>query len=102
MTDTHGLTVQQADALWDAVAVPGPDRPPYPVQHERVCRAVARLLAERPMQKVQGHCPACRGTSLFLGTGGYVTCARLDCPNPTAADELLHGERTDRYRTSSK
>ncbi len=40
---------------------------------------------------VQGRCPACRGTSLFLGNGGYVTCSRLDCPNPSAADELLHG-----------
>ena len=42
---------------------------------------------------VQGRCPACRGTSLFLGSGGHVTCARLDCPNPTAADDLLHGEQ---------
>lgn len=40
---------------------------------------------------VQGHCPACRGTSLFLAAGGHVTCRRIDCPNPTAADELLHG-----------
>jgi hypothetical protein len=41
---------------------------------------------------VQGRCPACRGTSLFLGDGGHVTCRRLDCPGPCAADELLHGE----------
>ncbi|MFF8412874.1 DUF6085 family protein [Streptomyces omiyaensis] len=39
---------------------------------------------------VQGQCPACRGTSLFLGAGGHVTCARIDCPNPTAADDFLH------------
>ncbi|MFJ2675094.1 DUF6085 family protein [Streptomyces sp. NPDC087525] len=38
---------------------------------------------------VQGHCPACRGTSLFLGSGGYVTCSRLDCPEPDAASTLL-------------
>jgi hypothetical protein len=31
----------------------------------------------------------CGGTSLFLGDGGYVTCARLDCPHPEAATELL-------------
>lgn len=44
------------------------------------------------MTDVQGRCPACRGASLFLGEGGHVTCARLDCPNPCAADQLLHGE----------
>lgn len=40
--------------------------------------------------RVQGRCPACRGASLFLGAGGHVTCSRIDCPGPTAADELLH------------
>jgi hypothetical protein len=44
------------------------------------------------MQTVQGRCPACGWTSLFLGDGGYVTCSRLDCPSPSAADQLLHGE----------
>jgi hypothetical protein len=28
---------------------------------------------------------------LFLGEGGYVTCSRVDCLAPSAADELLHG-----------
>ncbi|MGQ5576735.1 hypothetical protein [Streptomyces sp. ECR3.8] len=45
------------------------------------------------MTDIQGRCPACRGTSLFLGSGGHVTCSRLDCPNPCAADQLLHGEQ---------
>ncbi|WP_069766023.1 hypothetical protein [Streptomyces sp. LUP47B] len=45
---THGLTVQQADALWDAVAIPGPHTPTFPGQHDRVCRAVAGILAELP------------------------------------------------------
>ena len=45
---TDGLTVQQADALWDAVAIPGPHTPTYPEQHERVCRAVAGILTELP------------------------------------------------------
>ncbi|MGQ4733312.1 hypothetical protein ACUN3E_37355 [Streptomyces sp. Ju416(a)] len=43
------------------------------------------------MPDVQGHCPACGAASLFLGEGGHVTCARIECPNPCAADELLHG-----------
>lgn len=38
---------------------------------------------------VQGRCPACGGTSLFLGDGGYVTCLRVDCPEPNAASTLL-------------
>ena len=43
------------------------------------------------MRTVQGHCPACRGASRFLGDGGHVTCSRIDCPDPSAADDLLHG-----------
>jgi hypothetical protein len=39
--------------------------------------------------QVAGQCPSCRGSSLFLGAGGHVTCSRLDCPNPAAADDLL-------------
>src|SRR5690606_20281477 len=44
---------------------------------------------EKPMTDVQGRCPACGGDSLFLGEGGHVTCSRLDCPNPCAADDML-------------
>ncbi|MFJ8345082.1 ParB N-terminal domain-containing protein [Streptomyces sp. NPDC094153] len=43
---THGLSVQHADALWDAVAIPGPHTPTFPAQHERVCRTVAGIVAE--------------------------------------------------------
>lgn len=39
--------------------------------------------------RVQGRCPACGGAGLFLGEGGYVTCPRLDCPEPDAASTLL-------------
>ncbi|MCI3277596.1 hypothetical protein [Streptomyces cylindrosporus] len=42
---------------------------------------------------VQGRCPACRWRSLFVGDGGHITCSRLECPTPEAADQLLHGER---------
>lgn len=44
-------------------------------------------------QTVQGRCPTCRGESLFLGEGGYVTCARLDCTNPSAATDLLERQQ---------
>lgn len=43
---------------------------------------------------VQGYCPACRGQSLFLGSGGYVTCRRLDCPDPEAATKVLEQKET--------
>lgn len=45
------------------------------------------------MATVQGRCPACGWTTLFLGDGGHVTCSRLECPNPSAADDLLHTAR---------
>ncbi len=56
--------------------------------------ARARVGGPQPVSKadVKGRCPACRATSLFLGDGGYVTCARIECPDPTAADDLLHGK----------
>ena len=44
---------------------------------------------------VVGHCPACGSSSLFLGEGGHVTCARLDCPNPAAVNELLDDRETE-------
>jgi hypothetical protein len=55
--------------------------------------AAVRSATAHP--RVQGRCPACNGSSLFLGTGGYVTCSRLDCPNPTLADDQLHRGRPD-------
>jgi hypothetical protein len=41
------------------------------------------------MERVQGHCPMGCGELLFLGEGGHVTCSWIECPRPTAADELL-------------
>ncbi|SFD13463.1 DUF6085 family protein [Streptomyces aidingensis] len=52
--------------------------------------ALARRDTTDPSPDVQGRCPACGKPSLFLGAGGHVTCRRLDCPNPSAADDLLH------------
>jgi hypothetical protein len=52
--------------------------------------STAPLAAGLPI--VQGRCPACGRASLFLGNGGHVTCSIIDCPNPSEADDLLHGE----------
>jgi hypothetical protein len=38
---------------------------------------------------VRGKCPSCSWKSLFLGAGGFVTCANLDCPDPTRASLIL-------------
>lgn len=44
---------------------------------------------------IAGRCPACGSDgTLFLGSGGYVTCSVGDCPNPGAAYDLLAGEET--------
>lgn len=43
----------------------------------------------QPFPNVTGCCPACGWTTLFLGEGGYVTCSRVDCPQPDAASTLL-------------
>ncbi|MFI1472064.1 hypothetical protein [Streptomyces wuyuanensis] len=56
------------------------------------CTPVPQTAAATPMVDVQGSCPVCGKTSLFLGDGGYVTCSRLECPEPDAASTLL--ERT--------
>lgn len=48
------------------------------------------------LSRVAGRCPACRGSSLFLGTGGHVTCSRLECPDPTQPDRILCGEEEAR------
>lgn len=41
------------------------------------------------MQTVQGRCPACGTTSLFVADGGYITCSLDTCPNPDAASQVL-------------
>lgn len=57
-----------------------------------VLPVVERETAQlRPMTSpdIQGRCPACGGESLMLADGGYLTCRRLDCPQPDAASEVL-------------
>ncbi|MCX4809027.1 DUF6085 family protein [Streptomyces sp. NBC_01239] len=53
----------------------------------------AARAAER-MRTMQGRCPACRWTTLFLGDGGHVTCSRSECPRPDLVNELI-GEIAD-------
>lgn len=43
----------------------------------------------RGFPRVQGRCPACKHSALFIGDGGYVTCGNLSCTSPCAATNLL-------------
>lgn len=45
--------------------------------------------------QVKGECPACGNASLFLASGGYVTCAVIKCPNPTAVADRLELPRPE-------
>ena len=48
-------------------------------------------MAETPVRnpRVQGRCPACNATTLFLGNGGHITCSWIDCEEPGAANRWL-------------
>jgi hypothetical protein len=50
-------------------------------------------------EQVHGHCPMGCGPTLFLGSGGHVTCARLSCPNPSAVDMILDQPEVDHIVT---
>ena len=45
--------------------------------------------------RVAGCCPMGCGETLFLADGGHVTCSLDRCPNPCAADEILHERETE-------
>ncbi len=42
----------------------------------------------------QGVCPMGCGHTLFLGSGGYVTCSWVDCPRPSAVSDILEDQET--------
>lgn len=45
---------------------------------------------------VQGRCPTCGSSSLFVGSGGYLTCGNLSCSRPESPSEALGVEFPDR------
>lgn len=55
----------------------------------------AALEEHRVYPKVSDKCPSCGGTSLFRGDGGFVTCSRIDCKEPSVgrATEAIVKER---------
>lgn len=40
--------------------------------------------------KLRGRCIACGTRSLFVGSGGYITCSLRECPNPGAVTDFLN------------
>lgn len=46
-------------------------------------------MDERVHPPVKGVCRACGWRTLFLSSGGYVTCSNVDCSDPAAVHELL-------------
>jgi hypothetical protein len=101
----------QNEAQTGAESLDGEQQPRGPVDWARHYANQREAQAELPASTapaganhplVKGRCPACRGASLFLGSGGYVTCSRLDCPNPSAADQLLHGEQATPGRAATE
>jgi len=47
------------------------------------------------MCTVQGYCPMGCGQTLFLGDGGYVTCCYGECPERSAAADILENRETE-------
>ena len=39
--------------------------------------------------RLEGKCPACGWSGLFVGSGGYITCSQYDCPDPGAVADIL-------------
>ncbi len=44
---------------------------------------------------VAGHCPMGCGTTLFVGSGGHITCSYIPCPDPCAVDQILGDAETE-------
>lgn len=38
---------------------------------------------------VQGRCPSCGASTVFVAEGGYLTCSLSTCSNPLAPSEAL-------------
>lgn len=44
--------------------------------------------------RIVGYCPMGCGQTLFVGTGGHITCSYIPCSRPTAVDEILDDPET--------
>lgn len=51
-------------------------------------RPQAGPWGSEPQPKIADRCPTCGAESLFIGTGGWLTCAVLRCKNPGVGDAI--------------
>ena len=45
-------------------------------------------------ERISTPCPACGAHSLFVGSGGHLTCSVIGCPAPSTAD-VIDGLKAD-------
>ncbi|MFJ4828439.1 DUF6085 family protein [Streptomyces sp. NPDC088747] len=53
------------------------------------------MLASTSTRDVQGHCPGCGGTSLYVGSRGLLHCPLGGCPRSDAAHVILADGETE-------
>lgn len=46
-------------------------------------------------RSIVGYCPMGCGRTLFVGSGGHITCSYIPCPNPAAVDQILGDSETE-------
>ena len=39
-------------------------------------------------ERISMRCPSCHGGFIFIGSGGYLTCSYVDCPEPDVAKKV--------------
>lgn len=64
----------------------------YPELTDRMVELLDQLVAQakREAAKIKDlKCLACGNTTLFLGTGGYITCSWIECLNPSLTHDKL-------------
>lgn len=49
--------------------------------------------------RLKGYCPMGCGETLFVGSGGHITCSYPECKNPTAVDDILGDGETEHIVT---
>lgn len=55
------------------------------------------MSTSRASHFVRGHCPACGVEALFVGSGGWLTCSVIGCPDPTALANALKDPNIHRH-----
>lgn len=46
-----------------------------------------------PAARVEALCPMGCGPTIFVDSGGHLTCSSVSCPDPTRLDQVVNNER---------